>query len=38
MELHNFQEEAMANQNEVYEKIKSCLVDALGVDEEEIKP
>jgi acyl carrier protein len=28
----------MANQNEVYEKIKSCLVDALGVDEEEIKP
>ena len=38
MELHNFQEEAIANQNEVYEKIKSCLVDALGVDEEEIKP
>jgi acyl carrier protein len=28
----------MANQSEVYEKIKTCLVEALGVDEEEIKP
>jgi acyl carrier protein len=28
----------MANQNEVYEKVKTCMVEALGVDEEEIKP
>ncbi len=28
----------MVNKNEVYEKIKTCLVDALGVDEDEIKP
>lgn len=28
----------MADQNEVYEKVKACLVEALGVDEDEIKP
>jgi acyl carrier protein len=28
----------MANQNEVYEKVKTCMVEALGVDEEQIKP
>jgi acyl carrier protein len=28
----------MANQNEVYKKVKTCMVEALGVDEEEIKP
>lgn len=28
----------MANQNEVYAKVKTCMVEALGVDEEEIKP
>jgi acyl carrier protein len=28
----------MVDRNEVYEKVKTCLVEALGVDEEEIKP
>lgn len=28
----------MADQNEVYRKIKECLIEALGVDEGEIKP
>jgi len=28
----------MADRNEIFDKIKVCLVDALGVDEEEITP
>lgn len=28
----------MPTHDEVFEKVKSCLVDALGVDEEEVKP
>lgn len=28
----------MVDRNEIFEKIKTCLVDALGVDEEEITP
>lgn len=28
----------MASKNEVFEKVRSCLVEALGVDEEEVKP
>src|SRR5262245_4101070 len=27
-----------AQQEEVFEKVRTCLVDALGVDEEEVKP
>ncbi len=28
----------MANQEEVFTKVQGCLVDALGVDEDEVKP
>ncbi len=28
----------MASKNEVFEKVRNCLVEALGVDEEEVKP
>lgn len=28
----------MAKKSEVYEKVKTCLMEALGVDEEEISP
>jgi acyl carrier protein len=27
-----------AQQEEVFEKVRTCLVDALGVDEEEVTP
>lgn len=32
------QEDMMVEQNEVYHKVKECLVEALGVDEAEIVP
>jgi acyl carrier protein len=32
------QEETMAEQNEVYQKIKECMIEALGVDEADITP
>jgi acyl carrier protein len=28
----------MASRDEIFEKVKACLVDALGVDEEDVSP
>ena len=28
----------MAGRDEIYDKVKDCLIEALGVDDEEIKP
>ena len=38
--FHQFQEEhkMLATKDQVFEKVKLCLVDALGVEEEDIKP
>jgi acyl carrier protein len=35
---HTTQEDTMVDKNEIYEKVKGCLIEALGVDEEEIQP